>query len=354
MTIFHHFAPRALSIFLGLTSMLLPLKPANIYAAEPSSPPECQEGYEYVESVGKCYKKCNTGWERNPETNRCRKIRTRENSPVEENHSVSPTTSKEGYEYVESIGKCYKACAEGQERNPETNRCRKIQVDDTSGGSSASAPPSSNPSNSGSSTSGSSSSPSSSRPWGSSISSTSTCQEGYEYVESAGKCYKACTEGQERNPETNRCRKIQSDDSSSSTSGSTKSNSSNISSSATCKEGYEYVASAGKCYKACTDGQIRNPETNRCKKAESSTSTLKECMEGYERNPETNRCRKIKNNDGADYDVEVPATGGATSFIAVGAIIAIVLAGLVFIGFQYRKEIVAFLSKRLEKAKKSS
>lgn len=384
MTIIHHIAPRALSIFLGFMSMLLPLKPINIYATEPSSPPECKEGYEYIESIGKCYKKCNDGWERNPETNRCRKIRIADETPGSSlspsspessgsssssnspTHSSSPESSssysspadtcQEGYEYVVSAGKCYKACRDGQERNPETNRCRKIQVEspsDAASSSSTSASSAGNSSGSSSSASGSSSSSSSSKLSDSSSLPPSTCQEGYEYVASAGKCYKACSDGQERNPETNRCRKIQ-DDSSNSTSSSTKSNSSNISSSATCKEGYEYVASAGKCYKACTDGQIRNPETNRCKKAESSTSTLKECEEGYERNPETNRCRKIKNNDGADYDVEVPETGGATSFIAIGAIIAIVLAGLAFVGFQYRKEIAMFISKHLKKAKKSS
>ena len=90
MTIFHQIAPRAFSIFLGFMSMLLPLKPINIYATEPSSPPECEEGYEYIESIGRCYKKCNNGWERNPETNRCRKIR------VNNGASFGLTTEKSG------------------------------------------------------------------------------------------------------------------------------------------------------------------------------------------------------------------------------------------------------------------
>ncbi|MBQ3468294.1 LPXTG cell wall anchor domain-containing protein, partial [Candidatus Saccharibacteria bacterium] len=73
------------------------------------------------------------------------------------------------------------------------------------------------------------------------------------------------------------------------------------------------------------------------------------------RNPETNRCQKdkSKNNDGADYDVDVPNTGGS-SFIAIGAVIAIVLAGLGFVAFQYRAEITKFIKKHFKKFKKSA
>ena len=72
-----------------------------------------------------------------------------------------------------------------------------------------------------------------------------------------------CPAGKYRNPETNRCRNLES----------------------------SITALA-----ACQTGQERNPETNRCKKVD--TSTLTPCKEGQERNPETNRCRKVGNEDG--------------------------------------------------------
>jgi len=105
-----------------------------------------------------------------------------------------------------------------------------------------------------------------------------------------------CAPGQYRNPETNRCRKIVTEDSSSLT---------------PCQAGYE-----------------RNPETNRCRKitSVSGDSTLKPCEPGYERNPETNRCRKITTNiiPPAGYSVEQTndQSGSgvlATSVAGVGA-----------------------------------
>ena len=361
MKISTQIALRAFNLFLALAATLLPLKTTNVFATEDTtdatSPPTCKDGYEYVESVGKCYKKCADGWERNSETNRCRKIRVEE--VAEEETAASPGTTssktdsaessaktdvatkaetsagskteskaeasssstkvsaddstkvetetiptcKDGYEYVEAAGKCYKACTEDQERNPETLRCRKKTSDSAAS----------------SSTSASSSTDSSSVEYANE--STPTCKAGYEYVESADKCYKACTSEQERNPETNRCRKK------TSTSGSTSSSSSASSSDdseTTCKDGYEYVESAGKCYKACTEDQ--------------------------ERNPETNRCRKKQDNDGADYDVEVPETGGSSAFVATGAIVALVLAGIGFVAFQYRAELKKFFEKRSKKS----
>lgn len=79
-------------------------------------------------------------------------------------------------------------------------------------------------------------------------------------IESSESNLTPCNEGQERNPETNRCRKI---------------------------------ASTASTLTPCNEGQERNPATNRCRKIGSDESTLKPCEPGQERNPETNRCRKI-------------------------------------------------------------
>lgn len=69
----------------------------------------CPEGKVINKTTGNCINKpvaktvtaCKTGYYRNPETNRCRKIASTTSGPT--------------------------PCKEGYERNPETNRCRKIR-----------------------------------------------------------------------------------------------------------------------------------------------------------------------------------------------------------------------------------
>lgn len=93
--------------------------------------------------------------------------------------------------------------------------------------------------------------------------------------------------------------------------------------------------------KDCPIGKYRNPATGRCKKIEDD-STPTPCKDGYERNPETNRCRKIRENTGASYAL-VPETGDASqTFVAVWALVALVLLGLAYLIFQFRREIKTF------------
>lgn len=100
----------------------------------------------------------------------------------------------------------------------------------------------------------------------------------------------------------------------------------------------------------CGAGKYRNPETGRCKSYSSKDSEQAPCQEGYERNPETNRCRKIKNNSGTDYPV-VPITNteDQTSFVALWAILAIAGLGLVYVVFQFRREIIYFFHSLITK-----
>ncbi len=121
-----------------------------------------------------------------------------------------------------------------------------------------------------------------------------------------------------------------------------------------CPEGKVLNADTGNCVKAttlsvakeCPAGQYRNPLTGRCKSYNTSkTSTSKPCPEGYERNPETNRCRKIVNNSGADYALETEDYEQNTSFIALWAVLGVVVAGLLYIIFQFRAEIKKLWSK---------
>ncbi|MBP6962307.1 lamin tail domain-containing protein [Candidatus Saccharibacteria bacterium] len=67
-----------------------------------------------------------------------------------------------------------------------------------------------------------------------------------------------CPIGKYRNPETNRCRTIE---------------------------------TAVSQLSACDEDEFRSPDTNRCRKV-SSSSSLASCDPGEERNPDTNRCRK--------------------------------------------------------------
>ena len=97
----------------------------------------------------------------------------------------------------------------------------------------------------------------------------------------------------------------------------------------------------------CKEGYERNPETNRCRKVQDDSSTLAECQEGYERNPETNRCRKITSTtDASEYpptNSSAPQTSPSPKvFSAAAALIICVLLGIAYIVYQYRQEIVRF------------
>ena len=122
----------------------------------------------------------------------------------------------------------------------------------------------------------------------------------------------------------------------------------------TCEEGKEINPETGNCIKkeaepeavVCAEGQYLNPLTNRCKKVEETS--IAECKEGYERNPETNRCRKIVTTNADDY---APVNTGEApglakkSFSATYALVAALILGVLYIIFQYRKEILGALRR---------
>ncbi|MBQ3464390.1 lamin tail domain-containing protein [Candidatus Saccharibacteria bacterium] len=97
---------------------------------------------------------------------------------------------------------------------------------------------------------------------------------------------------------------------------------------------------------ACPAGKYRNPLTGRCKSyATETSSSLKPCAEGYERNPETGRCRKIVKNDGADYAIETETFEEKTEFVAIWAIIVVIVMGIIYIIYQYKDDIKRKLGK---------
>jgi hypothetical protein len=69
-----------------------------------------------------------------------------------------------------------------------------------------------------------------------------------------------CPIGKFRNPETNRCKTLE---------------------------------TAVSELQPCDEDEFRNPETNRCRSGVATTSSLTPCRSDQERNPETNRCRNI-------------------------------------------------------------
>ena len=122
-----------------------------------------------------------------------------------------------------------------------------------------------------------------------------------------------------------------------------------------CPEGKVINEETGNCVrtvslstslKACPEGWYRNPLTNRCKKNSTTSSSLKDCPEGYERNPETNRCRKIVKNEGADYEVAEEKFEEKSTFMAGVAIAIVGGIGIIYIIFEYRKEIIGFFKKK--------
>lgn len=121
-----------------------------------------------------------------------------------------------------------------------------------------------------------------------------------------------------------------------------------------CESGKVINPETGNCVKAdtvasangtCPAGKYRNPLTGRCKNIETEKKK-KECAAGYERNPETGRCRKIKTaNTGADYTL-VPMTHSDNKvFVAAGIVVGLVSLGILYIVWQFRREIVRVFRK---------
>ena len=123
---------------------------------------------------------CPEGKYRNPETNRCKNIEV----------ESEPKTCNEGYYLNPDTNRCKKVetpaepkiCEDGYYLNPATNRCNKLPTEKE----------------------------------------LTPCKEGYERNPETNRCRKVtsaeddelapCAEGYERNPDTNRCRKIKTND----------------------------------------------------------------------------------------------------------------------------------------------
>jgi hypothetical protein len=156
-----------------------------------------------------------------------------------------------------------------------------------------------------------------------------------------------CREGQERNPDTNRCR-----------SGAVA-----AASLAACPPGQERNPATNRCralvaaassLTPCGPGQERNPETNRCRSVATADATLKPCTAGQERNPETNRCRKAAAAS-SQKPVAVQDVAASTAADTVGWWFAGVvgIGTLSYAAFEWRQEIRQWLGRVKHKIRRT-
>lgn len=125
---------------------------------------------------------------------------------------------------------------------------------------------------------------------------------------------KPCASNQYRNPETNRCRRIN-------------------------------AQAPVSTLKPCQSNQERNPDTNRCRNIVIAAETPS-CPEGKIRNPETNRCKTEVKMPKADYAVKGDQIeqGGSNWYIWLAIGLAVV-SGLCYAAWEWRYEVRAFIHK---------
>ncbi len=118
----------------------------------------------------------------------------------------------------------------------------------------------------------------------------------------------------------------------------------------TCEDGKVINEATGNCVKVvsmtekvCPVGQYLNVLTGRCRKYE--TVAEKTCKEGYYLNPETGRCRKIQENNGANYSLISENYKEESSFVALYAVIGVMIFGVGYLVYEFRKEILKLWRK---------
>jgi len=147
-------------------------------------------------------------------------------------------------------------CKEGQERNPQTGRCRKVAAE---------------------------------KPEKLAL----PCQSGYERNPDTGRCKKADDPFAQKQPKLPNLAATNRRTAAGGKGGVQKAAAGKRSAAKATSSAGKKVA-ANKTTAPCKEGYQRNPQTNRCNKIAAAT-TKKEpapCKEGQERNPETGRCKK--------------------------------------------------------------
>ena len=146
-----------------------------------------------------------------------------------------------------------------------------------------------------------------------------------------------CPAGKFRNPETNRCKNIETDN------GLTP-----------CAEGQERNTTTNRCRSIasadglvpCKEGQERNPDTNRCRNILTNASASAPCDANQERNPDTNRCRKITTaGEVASAKVtDIPANSkSSNNLLGIGLVVTAIASYAIY---EWRAEIRKLFSKK--------
>lgn len=142
-----------------------------------------------------------------------------------------------------------------------------------------------------------------------------------------------CPTGKFRNPETGRCKNIESDNELT-----------------PCSAGQERNPDTGRCRKvttasatlaSCGPGEERNATTNRCRKVTTTQTSVKACEAGQERNPETNRCRKVA---AASSGASGPDGNGSNMTQNYRILLIVLLLVLAYAIYEYRQEITKGVS----------
>ena len=168
------------------------------------------------------------------------------------------------------------------------------------------------------------------------------CSDGYVLNSAVNRCTKtavsepaACASGQERNPQTGRCRNVTADVDL-----------------ASCPAGQERNLDTSRCRTTfvvasalvpCAVNQYRNPDTNRCRLIEPAAAEVKPCPAGQERNVETNRCRKVlsasSTADTPQDSVKDVQAGATNRVYSVG--LALLVAGVIgYAIYEWRSEVI--------------
>ena len=118
----------------------------------------------------------------------------------------------------------------------------------------------------------------------------------------------------------------------------------------TCEDGKVINEATGNCVKVtvatekvCPAGQYLNILTGRCNKIQENKE--KTCKDGYYLNPETGRCRKIVKNEGTNYSIKPESYEEKSSFIALYAVIGVLVVGLIIVVYEFRTEIGKLFGK---------
>ena len=125
----------------------------------------------------------------------------------------------------------------------------------------------------------------------------------------------SCAANQYRSPETNRCR---------------------------------LASTSNSTVTPCKDNQYRSEETNRCRNIASTSDVPAPCKEGQERNPETNRCRTVVAMTKADYAVLGTETKGKSNVYVWFAVAGVLLLAIAYSIWEWRFEIHKII-KRIAK-----